>query len=197
MPDTGWIIANAGVNDTGKGVVEWTNPGNVTADDGTNAQSSVGSSDSNWLRSAHDFENMLPINSVITGVGCRVQVFGSASRVERVIEIQLHNGTVFIGTAKTPNTTIPDSATNLDFGGSEDTWDATLNLIHIGFCNNPVQFGFRVDGDGLGGTVNCDVTWMKLHYLEKPDRPGGGDAHVAGGGGGQGPGTPGQHGDFV
>ena len=35
MPDTGFIIAQSAVNDSGKGTVAWSNPGNVTADDGS------------------------------------------------------------------------------------------------------------------------------------------------------------------
>lgn len=182
MPDTGFVIASAGVNDTGKGTIGWTNPDRVTADDGSDATAGVGSSESNWLRSSHDFQGLLPISAVITGVTCRVQVSGSASRLERVIEIQLHNATEFIGTAKTPNTTIPDSDTDLDFGGADDDWDATLNIIQIGFCNNLFHFGFRVDGDGIGGSVNCDATWMKIHFQVDGDVPGDNPDLWAGGG---------------
>ena len=172
MADTGWIIAQSAVNDTGKGAVAWQNPNNVTADDGSNSIAGLSTNESNWLRSSHDFENMLPIDSVITGVEVRVQIDGDASSTERVIEVQLHDGTVFIGTAKTPNTTIPDDPTNLDFGASDDLWDAVLNLIHIGFCaGTPVHFGVRVDSDGAFKIVNVDATWMKLHHLPKDNRP--------------------------
>ncbi len=196
MPDTGFIIASAGVDDAGKGTVAWGNPGNVTADDGTDAVSSVSANESHWLRSSHDFSGILPINAVITGVTVRLQVFGVAAKVERVIELQLHNGLEFIGSAKTPNTTIPDSATNLGFGGAEDMWDATLNLIQIAFCDNPLQFAFRVDGDGFGASVSCDAMWIKIHYQQKDNHPGGGPRDL-GGFGNDGPKVPGQQGDFI
>ena len=195
MPDTGWIIAQSAVNDTGKGAVAWSNTSNVTADDGSNSVVNLSTNESNWLRSSHDFENMLPIDSVITGVEVRVQIDGDASSTERVIEVQLHNGTVFIGTAKTPNTTIPDDPTNLDFGASDDLWDAVLNLIQIGFCaGTPVHFGTRVDSDGSLKNVSVDATWMKLHYLPKDDHPGGGPRLIGGHDNNTIP--PGGHGDF-
>ena len=195
MPDTGWIIAQSAVNDSGKGTTVWANPGRVTADDGSNAEATLNTTESQWLRSSHDFENMLPIDSVITGVEVRVQIDGDASSTERVIEVQLHNGTVFIGTAKTPNTTIPDDPTNLDFGASDDLWDAVLNLIQIGFCaGTPVHFGTRVDSDGAFKIVNVDATWMKLHYLPKDDHPGGGPRDIGGHANVVPP--PGSHGDF-
>lgn len=163
---TDWIIASSAVDDSGKGSVTWTGVANVTADDGSDAQASVSNSAaSHWLRSSHDFEQLLPINAIITGVEVRVQCAGQVGSLERVIEVQLHNGVQFIGTAKTPNTEIPDSDTDLDFGGEDDTWDAVLNLIQIGFCALPVQFGIRVDSDsGLGREVTVDAMWMKLHY---------------------------------
>lgn len=199
---TDWIIASSAVDDAGKGDNDWANPGNVTADDGTAADVTVTNVlTSHWLRSSHDFENLLPINAVITGVKVRVQISGPAGSVERVIEVQLHNGTTFIGTAKTPNTTIPDTDTDLDFGADDDTWDATLNLTQIGFCAAPVQFAIRVDTDKSfpGATVTVDAMWMKLHY---------GGSGGGGGGGGDmwprqkggpdsGPVVPGTAGDFL
>ena len=175
---TDWIIASSAVDDSGKGTVTWMSPGAVTADDGNEASASVSSTnESHWLRSSHDFANLLPINAIITGVEVRAQCSGVAGSVERVIEVQLHNGVQFIGTAKTPNTTIPDSATDLDFGASDDTWDAVLNLIQIGFCTLPIQFAIRVDSDGgLGRIVLVDAMWMKLHF---------GGSGGGGGGGGQ------------
>ena len=196
MPDTGWIIAQSAVNDTGKGTIVWADPERVTADDGSNSTAILNINESNWLRSSHNFENMLPIDSVITGVEVRVQIDGDASSTERVVEVQLHNGTEFIGTAKTPNTTIPNSPTNLDFGASDDLWDAVLNLIQIGFCaGTPVHFGTRADSDGSSITISVDATWMKLHYLPKDDHPGGGPRDI-GGGDNVNPGPPGGHGDF-
>lgn len=196
MPDTGWIIAQSAVNDSSEGARAWVNPGRVTADDASNSSALVSSSaESNWIRSSHNFEQLLPINSVIVGLEVRIQVSGHAGTTERVIEVKLHNGTVFIGTTKTPNTTIPDSATNLDFGGAEDTWDATLNLIQIGFCTNPVQVGFRVDStDASDQTVSADAIWMKLHFLEQNNRPRG-DPRVTGQT--SGPVPPGDRGDFI
>lgn len=199
MPDTGFIIASSAVNDTAAGSIAWTNPGNVTADDGTNATANLSSSsgDSNYLRSSHPFAGILPINAVITGVECRIQVDGSAGRLERVVDIQLHNGTEFIGNAKTPNTTIPDDPTNLDFGGDGDLWGATLNLIQIAFCDNPVQFGWRGDSDGSPATnINADAHWIRVFYQVQDDHPGGGPRDL-GGFFNDGPQIPGGKGDFI
>lgn len=198
MADTGFVIAQSAVNDTGKGQKDWSDPGNVTADDGTYATVNINSiNESNWLRSSHDFQNKLPIDSVIVGVTVRAQLSGIAGSVQRVIEVQLHNGTIFIGTAKIPNTTIPDSDTNLDFGGSEDTWGATLNLIQIGFSGNPLHVGIRADSDsGLNKIVSADAVWIKLHYLPKANRPGGQPREI-GVLSDHGPRVPGRSGDFI
>lgn len=195
---TDFVIAQSAVDDSAKGARTWNNPENVTADDGTNADVSVNNSnESHWLRASFDFQNKLPINANITGLVVRVQASGQAGTVQRVIEVQLHNGTAFIGTAKTPNTTIPDSATDLDFGGAEDTWDATLNLIQIGFCDNPVQVGIRVDSDAIPNrTVNVDAMWMKIYFGGQGGN-GGSDIWLQRGNGGGGPTIPGSAGDFI
>lgn len=197
--ETAFIIASSAVDDSGSGTRAWSNPSNVTADDATVADVSVNTSnESHWLRASFDFSNLLPINADITGVEVRIQLDGDVNDTQTVVEVQLHNGTVFIGTAKTPNTTIPNDPTNLDYGAFDDTWDATLNLIQIGFCGSAVQFGVRVKSSGaISRTVNADAMWMKIYY----GGAGGGPVdnfkpHQGGGGPDSGPTIPGTYGDF-
>lgn len=162
MADTGFVIAGAGANvDTGG--VAFSNPGNITADDGGNTAALVGGSFSDDLK-ASTFGLSIPANNVIVGIEIRAQLLngggGQDVQWDRVV-VGKADGS--LGTPKDPGVTITSSAVDYDQGGATDLWGLTWTIAEV----EAATFQVRVAGSsGSGGTqaFGCDAVWVKVYY---------------------------------
>lgn len=139
MATTGAIIAGTGTSVTRGAGTAWTNPGNITANDGTVASCNSGASGSANLR-ASNFAFNIPANSLIQGFTVVVDMAESSAGTETVsVQLVGPAGTA-IGTAKT----FVASGTTLTLyttGSSTDLWGTTgLTAADV----NDIDFGVYV-----------------------------------------------------
>jgi hypothetical protein len=161
--ETGFTLVGAGATvDTGGSA--WANPGNITADDGTNASCAVGTAaggvTGDTLRGS-TLGFAVPGGATITGIELRVQLSfgGSASTIDSV-NIGKDDST--LGTAKTPGTALTSTPTDYDFGSSSDLWGLSWTPAEINAST--LQGLLVVASAGAGASVSCDAMWMNVHY---------------------------------
>jgi hypothetical protein len=166
MPSTGFTPAGTGANvDTGQ--ASWSNPGNITADDGTEASSSLGSKSpgttdiSDYLQ-ATNFGFTLPAGAVPVGVEVRVQKRNS-NIVDRVISLVVGGSVVGDNNADLV-TPWPGSATNVDYGGATDLWGLSLSKAQVEASNFGVVVQAQLTGGG-NASASVDAIWINVHYI--------------------------------
>lgn len=163
VTNTGWVIANAGANVDYGGSVDWTSPGSVTADDGTDATSAPGShDDSDYLRATFDLSALIPSGATINGVEARYQVSQSASGPEEN-QVFLVVGGAAVGTDQGVNGVYTGTPTNYDNGGASNLWGTTITRAQAVAADFGFQFGTQ-DSDTGSETTYCDAMWIKVYY---------------------------------
>lgn len=164
MSTTGAIIAGTGTSVTRGAGTAWTNPGNITANDGTVASCNSGSSGAAYLR-ASNFNFNLPANSLIQGFTVVVEMAESSAGTE-TIRVQLVGAA---GTAIGTEKTFVASGTTLTLyttGSSTDLWGTTgLTATDI----NDTDFGVYV---WYTTTHNTTVDYISIDVNYEPPRTG-------------------------
>lgn len=123
MSTTGDILAGTGTSVARGAGTAWTNPGNITANDGTTASCTGGSSGSAYLR-ASNFAFNIPANSLIQGFTVKVEMAESSTGAETVsVQLVGAAGTA-IGTAKTFSAN-GTALTIYTTGTATDLWGTT------------------------------------------------------------------------
>jgi hypothetical protein len=169
MPSTGWTLAGTGTSlDTDD--VSWTNPGNITADDGTNTTSAVSNKGliTDTLQ-ATNFGLSLPATAIVVGVEARVQKsradVGDGTSADRVVQLVV-GGSIVGDNNGDLVTDWPGSATDVDYGGAADLWGLSLSKAQV----EASDFGVVISAefiDFITGTVAIavDAIWMNVHYV--------------------------------
>lgn len=142
---------------TNVGSTNWTNPGNVTANDGSNANVVLGPSvDTKWLDS-HSYGFAIPSDATVLGIVGTAEITGSTTG--KLKGFQLLKAGVLAGTDKAPNLSFTGSLTVHNYGSSTDLWGTTWTPAEI----NSTGFGLAlyVGGTFAGGAV-IDVDYMQV-----------------------------------
>ena len=166
--ETGFTAVGTGASvDTG--AAAWSNPTNITADDGSNATCNVGTgfggATGDTLRGSNA-GFAIPGTATIDGIEVRVQagytvVFGTSPNISSV-NIGKDDST--LATPKTPATALTTTPTNYDYGGAADLWGLTWTPAEI----NATSFqALMVANDaGSGSQAICDIMWINVHYTD-------------------------------
>lgn len=164
MSTTGAIIAGTGTSVTRGAGTAWTNPGNITANDGTTASCASGSSGAAYLR-ASNFGFTIPANSLIQGFTVVVDMAESSAGTETV-SVQIVNAAGSpVGTAKT-FTASGTALTIYTTGSSTDLWDTTgLTAADV----NDTDFGVYV---WYTTTHSTTVDYISIDVNYEPPRSG-------------------------
>lgn len=158
MASTGNTFPGTGENNADDGVTAWTNPGNITADDGANATCSTASS-SQWLV-GRNYGFSIPSGSTINGVTVRLEAAETSPGNESVAaQLQNDSGTL-IGSSKTNNVN-GTSFTVYTYGSSSDVWGATLTTTIVNHANFGVRFRYQTSHD-----VQVDYCTIAIDYTE-------------------------------
>lgn len=155
MPDTGWILASAGVNDATVGNRAWSNPGNIAADDGnwTNGSgialfnTDSTSNPTNYLRAAIGDVSSIPSSATILGIEVRVER-GEITAARDVFDdsVRLYiDGTGYVGNDQSDASewAVSSGGTGdqelITYGGPADLWglssitrDDVVNNLEVG-----------------------------------------------------------------
>lgn len=169
--DTGWIIAGDGATDASYGDGAWTDPGNIVAEDGSEARRSLtvaGSVEtSNYLKSSsHGLA--VPAGSAIIGIEVRVKarkVAASAGTLtyDRVRVVKA--GSVGSDEGSSGETIPAGSYTTTDFGGSTDLWSDTWTAADVNGSGFGAAVAYTVTGSaGNAANAGVDAVWVKVYY---------------------------------
>ncbi len=137
MSSTGNVFPGTGANDASIGATAWTNPGNITATDASDATCNAGAS-SQYLV-AKNFGFAVPSGSAIVGITVRVNASETSAGSETLnARLQDAAGALF-GTGKTASI---NGTTKIvyTYGSTSDVWGATLNDTIV----NDADFGVRL-----------------------------------------------------
>jgi hypothetical protein len=171
--NTGWVLAGQG-RSVDRGGVDWTNPGNVTADDGTNATSgtiakSGGTTD--WIvGDSFSLSGLVPAGNIITGIEMRVQASVSAGSTQQISSVNIGKSDSTLGTAKNPALSITTSPVNYDFGGFQDLWGLSISESDILVSTFQVR-AFFANNSGITDdtTFSVDAIWVRVWYRQPGD----------------------------
>ena len=138
MATTGVKLPSSGTSVARSTATAWTNPGNITANDGTVASITGGATGSAYLVGSN-FGFAIPTNSVINGVRVIWDVAESSAGTE-VCTVQLQNETGALFGVTRSFTANGTALTLYTVGSLTDLWGATLTPAIV----NDVDFGVRM-----------------------------------------------------
>lgn len=157
MPDTGFVLCTA-TSIIDIGAVNWTNPGNVTADDGSNASTSPGASADSDFLCAITYGLALPTGATVNGIEFQLDRNYSGTLVSNIFATK--DGASLAGSGKNGA-----GGSGLEtLGGAADLWGTTWTEAEVEAAEFGVAISFN--GGGSGGTATLDAVWAKVYYTE-------------------------------
>lgn len=153
FPGTAASLANAGTSENAEA---WVNPGNIVSDNATEAQITAATYDSPDISQILVASNFgFSVSGTVTGILVEVDRRSIIASSGKDFRVQLATGTTFatlVGSNKAvPATIWPTSTAVASYGGSADTWSASLTAAQV---NDP---GFAVFLSCQANIANADV----------------------------------------
>jgi hypothetical protein len=165
MASTGFTICGTGANVAGVGTEAWSNPGNITADDGSNASSNTTKNEQTNYLVGSNFGFAIPTGATVDGIEARLQVFSgdAASAITHAI-IYKDNSTPG-DDLEAGTTNVTTSPANYDYGSSTELWGLTWTPAEINSANFQLRMAM-VAGSGTASTQQVDFLAVNIHYTE-------------------------------
>lgn len=170
MPSQGPLYPGTVTTEIGpSGDNDWTNPGNISANDGSEAQitaATYDTGDHSYRLRAQNFGFTIPAGATIDGIVVEIEQRSFAGAAEDQ-EVRLYNGTgTLVGDDKQTATAWPGTATIATYGGSTDDWNAGLTDADV----NDVDFGVAhiVLATANNTDIGVDFIRVTVHYTEAP-----------------------------
>lgn len=166
MASTGFTIAGAGANNADAGNDAWTNPGNITADDGSDAQANdVDNGQTTQYLEATTFGFAIPAGATIDGIIVRIQKDATDNNTwDHTVQLLIAGTRTGDNNADTGTYWPVYSPTNIDHGGAADLWGLTPDADDI----NHADFGVtvRASANNKNEYPQVDAIWMNIYYTE-------------------------------
>lgn len=169
--DTGWVLAGAGAT-VSDGHVAWSSPGNITAEDGTNATCNVDTGGQSDILKGTTFPTTIPAGATINGVEVKLKLSVSAIK-HRDFLVKLVVGGTIVGANRATAANLPTSPATWTYGSSTDMWSTTITRDQAIATN----FGwvFQTDDNDSGAEQSrVDSMYVKIYYTEAGAAPAGG-----------------------
>ena len=158
MATSGPLGCGTGADDATVGTVAWSNPGNITADDISQASAMLNNETTHYLK-ATNFGHAVPAGAIIQGVKYTVLHVGSGVTDSAV---RFVNAGTIGSTNKGTGTDWGLSETTAEYGGSADTWDETLTATAI----NDSTTGVVISATHAGlGSASVDYVTSTVTYI--------------------------------
>lgn len=162
---TGFTLAGTGTNNADAGDQSWSDPGNITADDGSYSQAGFkGSGTSEYLH-ATNFSLGLDANIVLLGLTARLDRYSNGEDVfDHTIQL------IVSGTRSGDNmadvSTDWDGAdfSNVDYGGLGVFWG--LPLAPAALNASTSGLAIRVTYVATVAGARVDAVWLNVDYLQ-------------------------------
>ena len=160
---------SAATNDATLGSVDWSNPGNVVADDGTAATAALttgGSTTSKYLK-ATGFGFNIPSSATITGVMAEVERYKDVSTNKiQDAAIRLVKANSVVGNSQSSNTVLTSVPTYRSYGHDTNLWGTSLTPSDV----NSTTFGLAYSASFTSGSgttnVNVDHIRLTVYYTD-------------------------------
>lgn len=164
MPSAGPNLAGSGTVLAGAGIT-WSNPGNITLDDGSYAYSSLSASDVSKYLFASNFGFALTASDTIDGITVVIeeQQDSTAAGNARDVNVFLYNAVGSqIGNNKATLTSFQLSPTwaTITYGGAADTWGASLSASLIN--SSAFGVGFSCEESTGAGPAEPRIDYVKM-----------------------------------
>lgn len=154
--------ATGSTNTIGGGTVAWTNPGNITANDGAVASCLPGIAITDDLRGGAFFFTV-PTNAIINGILLEIAANTPATNnIEKFNTVVLEGGGGASANRATA-TTLTTTLTTFSFGGSADLWGTTWTPAQINAGSFVANVTFVSTGGGPG-TVAVDFFRVTVFF---------------------------------
>lgn len=153
-------MAGAGANDSSFGTTAWTNPGNVIADDASEANAVLSAASSQYLKtSSHGFT--IPTGATIAGIKVEVErsIGGAGSGTLYDSRVRIVKGGTVGATDKASGTAWAGSAV-VEYGGATDLWGETWTPADINAGNFGMAFSAR--HEGAIGSLNATIDFIRI-----------------------------------
>lgn len=157
MASTGAKLPGSGTSVARSTATAWTNPGNITANDGTSASISSGSVGSAYLV-ASNFGFTVPTGSVIRGVTVVFEAAESATGSETV-SAQLQDDTATLQGSVLTTSVNGATLTNYTYGGTANLWGSTLTVAEVNDADFGVRFWFTTTHAMTVDSVTMEITY--------------------------------------
>jgi hypothetical protein len=159
--ETGFTLAGAGAPVNTTAGPAWTNPGNITADDDTNAVCIFGAAGQGDDLKGSDFGFAIPGGATIDGFEVRAQLAENTNISYTYVNIGIDDST--LGTSKNPAQALSGILTDYDQGGAADLWGLTWTPAEVNSADFQVRI--RVTNNTAGGDAGvCDAVWVNVHF---------------------------------
>lgn len=148
----------------GGGTTPWTNPGNITLDDGSNATASTGpttDSDTDYLRGT-TYGFSIPTGATINGILVEPDSSinsGTATWQARLVKADTAVGSIKLG-ATNGITTTPGYTSIPTSGASTDLWGTTWTPAEI----NATGFGVQITTSADTKVISVDTIRITIYY---------------------------------
>lgn len=166
FPGTAASLANAGSSENANA---WTNPGNVSANDGTEATITAATYDApdiSELLVASNFGFTIPTNGTVDGITVEIERRDQAIGAASDNRVQLATSTTFaslVGTNKADTALDwPTAVAIKTYGGSADTWTAGLTPDQVNSSNFSVMLS--VQADAANTDIFVDFIRVTINY---------------------------------
>lgn len=170
MADTGWVLAGRG-RSISRSATAWTNPGNITADDASDATCGTiakGGSTTDWLV-ADQFGLSVPAGNYINGIEIQVDIGGTNFDASggQFASVNVGTDDSTLGSAESgPSFSTTDSLQTM--GGASNTFGLSLDISDVNSSDFQVRFYIvNNSASANNATFNVDAVWIKVHYSDE------------------------------
>lgn len=178
MASTGFTICGTGANVTGVGTEAWASPGNITADDGSNASGAAAAKDEqmNYLVGSN-FGFAIPAGSTIDGIEARLQaldldVSGTDVEAAGITHVIIYKDNSTPGNdLETGETPVTLSPANYDYGSSSELWGLSWTPAEINSSNFQLRISMNAGTTGFtAGDPAVDFLAVNVHFTPPAGR---------------------------
>jgi hypothetical protein len=170
---SGEFLATSGAQTAGiGGFIDWVNPGNITADDGSYATSNLANTQTTERLFAGFSTSIMPITDArIVGIKVTIQALQTGTGTPHTALVSLRYPNYDLESANLSSLTeLGVSADNYTFGGEDDLWgieEITPEQI------NSADFGVDItytNASGATGQVEIDYVSVEVFYVPNKER---------------------------
>lgn len=177
MPTTDWFAAGSASNVDRDSKADWSNPGNATSEDGSNATCDVEKSTyGDWLYAYNfgfDGEGGVPSGATIEGIEMRLKCYresGIGNTIQDSAVYLVDGDGSQTGDNQAQATSWPTSSPTwrTGYGGASDDWNATIDAADIRDSDFGVQISASNSDMASARMAYVDVVEIRVTYTAAP-----------------------------